>query len=366
MRNRRHEAAALARYRVVETALEEGLSEAARRHGHARSTVQRLVRRYQSEGLWGLCNHPRGPLPAVTEELRALIVELKVVQPSRSCDKIRRLMDEIGSPVSRQTIWRVLSAQGLARVQEREPLRRFEWAQPNDLWQLDLMEDEPTAIGKVHLVAAVDDHSRFCVGARFVRRKGEAEILGALAGWLRQWGLPSAILTDRAVSFFGTAELPSGTTTYQLGLAALGIRPAFAAPYKPRTKGKVEKFFSFLQRDFLAEVREEVKSLGDLNTRLEGWLEWYNYRRPHASLAEGAPGRCYRPSRRAAPVELESLLAVESPRRVARDGTIAFRGKRLAVPPDYLGQHVWLQLLGDQLTITANSKTIAKYSVANL
>src|SRR3990172_11506963 len=67
--------------------------------------------------------------------------------------------------------------------------------------------------------------------------------------------------------------------------------------------------------------------------------------------------------RRAAPVELESLLAVESPRRVARDGAIAFRGKRLAVPPDYLGQHVWLQLLGDQLTITANSKTIAKYSV---
>src|SRR3989304_183738 len=67
-----------------------------------------------------------------------------------------------------------------------------------------------------------------------------------------------------------------------------------AAPYKPRTKGK-------------AEVREEVKSLGDLNTRLEGWLEWYNYSRPHASLAEGAPGRCYRPSPRAAPAELGCL-----------------------------------------------------------
>ena len=45
------------------------------------------------------------------------------------------------------------------------------------------------------------------------------------------------------MSFFGTQELPSGMTTYQLALSALGVSAAFAAPYKPRTKGKIERFF---------------------------------------------------------------------------------------------------------------------------
>ena len=95
------------------------------------------------------------------------------------------------------------------------------------------MEDEKTAIGEVHPVAALDDHSRFCVGGQFVRRKSEAHILGALARWLRRFGLPAAILTDRATCFFGTGQVPSGTTTYHLALSALGIRAAFAAPYPP-------------------------------------------------------------------------------------------------------------------------------------
>lgn len=51
---------------------------------------------------------------------------------------------------------------------------------------------------------------------------------------------------------------------------------------------------------------------------------------------------------------------------MGRDSAIAFRGKRLAVPPQYLGQHVWLQLLGDDLKITVNNQTIAHYSITNL
>ena len=365
MRNRRQEAVALARWRVVDTALKEGISQAAREHGCARSTVQRLLRRYQAGGLWALCNQPRGCREPIAAEVKELIVELKVAQPRRSTRKICERMQELGVPVSRQTVWRVLAVRGLASLQE-PALQRFVRSEPNALWQLDLMEEEPTASGRVHLVAALDDHSRFCVGARFVRRKGEADVLGALASFLQRCGLPEAILTDRAVSFYGTQELPSGMTTYQLALSALGVRAAFAKPYKPRTKGKIERFFSFLQRDFLAEVRDQVTSLAQLNEQLEGWIEWYNWRRPHGSLGEGTPGQHYRSSAQAAPPQLETLLAVETPRRVDRSSTVAFRGKRLAVPPEYLGQRVWLQQLGERLTILAGTRKIAEYSVADL
>jgi Fe2+ or Zn2+ uptake regulation protein len=66
--------------------------------------------------------------------LRELIVDLKVAQPLRSTEKICRLLHEMGERVSRQTVWRVLSERGLARIIEREPLRRFQWEKPNDLW----------------------------------------------------------------------------------------------------------------------------------------------------------------------------------------------------------------------------------------
>ena len=62
----------------------------------------------------------------------------------------------------------------------------------------------------------------------------------------------------------------------------------------------------------------------------------------------------------------EGMSAAKQPRRVGRDRAIALRGKRLAVPPQYLGQCVWLQLLGDNLRISVNNQTIAHYSVANL
>jgi transposase len=190
VRNRRQQAVALARRRIVDDALRDGISQAARAHGCARSTVQRLLRRHQAGGLEALCNQPRGCREPIAAEVKELIVELKLAQPRRSTQKIRQLMEEMGLPLSRQTVWRVLAAKGLASLQEPSPLQRFVRSEPNALWQLDLMEEERLPCGKVHLVAALDDHSRFCVGARFVRRKGEADILGALAGFLQRWGLP--------------------------------------------------------------------------------------------------------------------------------------------------------------------------------
>ena len=92
MRNRRREAVALARWQVVQTAEEQGVSGAARQHGVARSTVQRLVRRHRAGGLEALCTQPRGARPAIAQEVRELIVDLKLALPGRSSEKIRRLM----------------------------------------------------------------------------------------------------------------------------------------------------------------------------------------------------------------------------------------------------------------------------------
>ena len=359
----RQEARVVERFRIIEVAEGESVTEAARRFGCSRTTVYKLIARYREGGLGALMNRPRGPQEPIPEEVVELVVELKTSAPYRATSKVRQLLEErYGIRLSRQSIWRILSARGLARIMDPEPLVRFARPQPNALWQMDLKEDVVFPFGKAHLLGAVDDASRWCAGGVWIRDKKEPTVLGALAQILEQAGLPEAILTDRDTLFFGPATRQRGLTTYQLGLEALGVKAAFAKAYKPRSKGKVEKFIGFLERDFIWEVKDQVHSLPELQARWEQWRRWYNERRPHASLGDLPPAHRYRASRRAAPAELRKLLQVELSRLVRRDATVSLRGQRYAVPPELMGKHVWVGLLGDDIIIEHAGRTVATYT----
>ena len=359
----RQEARVVERFRIIEVAEAESVTEAARRYGCSRTTVYKLLARYRQGGLRALMNRPRGPREPIPEEVVELVVELKASAPHRATSKVQQLLGErYGIRLSRQSIWRILSARGLARIMDPEPLVRFERPQPNQLWQMDLKEDLVFPFGRAHLLCVIDDASRWCVGGRWITDKKEPTVLGALAAILERAGLPEAILTDRDTLFYGPATRQTGLTTYQLGMEALGVKTTFAKAYKPRTKGKIEKFIGFVERDFIWEVKDQVGSLADLQDRWDRWCQWYCHRRPHSSLGDLPPAHRYQASRRAAPAELRKLLQVEISRLVRRDATISLRGQRFAVPPELMGKHVWVGLLGGDITIEHAGRTVATYT----
>ncbi|UCC67255.1 MAG: hypothetical protein JSV79_08945 [Armatimonadota bacterium] len=45
-----------------------------------------------------------------------------------------------------------------------------------------------------------------------------------------------------------------------------------------------------------------------------------------------------------------------------RDATSSRRGQRFPVPPEPMGKHVWVDLLGDDIVIEYVGRTIATYS----
>ena len=360
----RQEALIKERLRIVHIAQEESVTEAARRGECSRTTVYKLLARYQEGGVLALVNRPRGPREALSEEVGELVVALKTSALHRTTGKLQQLLKERhGVEISRQSVWRILSARGLARIQDPVPLVRFERPQPNQLWQLDLKEDVVFPFGKAHLLVAVDDATRYCVGGVWLRDRKEPTLLGAVAQLLARAGLPEAILTDRASVFFGPASRQRGLTSYQLGMETLGVKPLFAKPYKPRTKGKIEKLIGFIERDFIQEVRETMQSFSDLQPAWEQWCgPWYNQARPHASLGNLPPAHRYQPCRRAAPPDLRPILAIDEMRRVSRDATVSVEGQSYPVPPEYMGKHVLLRRLGNEITIHHANRLLARYT----
>lgn len=352
------------RLRMLECVDKEGVTEASRRFGVSRPTLYKLLARYQERGPEGLLNRSHGGHNRVAQEVVDAVVEEKVALLSRSTTKIQQVLKEsYGYEVSRQTVWRVLASRGLARIEEREPLRRFARPEPNQLWQIDMAEDEATAAGAVQIWVVEDDASRYLLGAKAVRTKGQEHMLGLLREVVRRVGLPEAILSDRGSQFRSTHPGAKSPTVYELVCELMGIRPIFAR--KARTKGKVEKLIQYLQRDFLAEVRERVRSLEHLNEELAAWVQHYN-RRPHASLDYKPPASRYRASTKPLPPELDEdwLFAVQAPRKVRRDATVSYRNVGYGVPAKYIGDHVWLHLVDSKVVITHAGKTIAQHPLS--
>ena len=326
------------RFRMVEVAREEGVTAAARQFGVSRPTVYKVLDRFESEGAQGLLNRPRGGQRSTDPEIVEAIVLYKLDNLERSTRKIQDLVErEQGVRISRQTVWRVLSERGLGRLIDPTPIQRFERAQPNDLWQIDLMEDEEVAFGKVHLTAVLDDRSRYLLAGRFSWSKGEEVVLSVLADALDRWGRPEAILSDRAKQFRAHESLQGPQTTYQLILDLLSIKPIYARAYHPRTKGKIEKLFQFVQRDFLSEVRFQVESLEELNAA----------------------------SQRESPLNIRELCCVTERRKVTRESMVRYRGQKYKVPARYIGDHVWLHITEQEMVVKHQQHEIARHPLTH-
>jgi hypothetical protein len=137
----------------------------------------------------------------------------------------------------RKTVWLILRRRGVwvSPTTQKRAMRRFERAQPNELWQIDLIEKEPTSIGDVYGVPIADDHSRYLLGLRFFLTKHTGTVLLTTYLAMAQNGTPKEILCDRGGQFVDPSGV--GTTQFEQVTDALGIGLRIA----PLTQTKAKK-----------------------------------------------------------------------------------------------------------------------------
>ena len=56
------------------------------------------------------------------------------------------------------------------------------------------------------------------------------------------------------------------------------------------------------------------------------------------------------------------MLQVEITRLVCRDATTSVGDRRYAVPPECMGKHVWVELLGEDIIIEHAGHVVATYT----
>jgi transposase InsO family protein len=283
------------------------------------------------------------------------IIELKKELPQRSAPLVHKwLKKEFPAACpSLPYVRKIIRDNGLSNRSNdgKQGYRHFQRKKPNDLWQIDIAGVETVEhLEEVYLIALVDDCSRFAVAAQYFKEQTATNVIKVVRDAVLAYGRPNQILADRGAQFKNI--LGDLATKYSRLLESLGIKPIFASPYHPQTKGKLERWFKTVKEMFLIEARYHVKNnpectFAEFQRMLEEWIKWYNTEKSHRSLPNKCPpakiffeteDRVFRPLH--AKVNWNRWLHELSQRKVNKYNEIHYKSQLFSVPPGYSGSKI--------------------------
>ena len=244
-------------------------------------------KKFEAEGPAGLMDRPKGQpagshLPELTKRT---ILMLKKANPEWGDQRISdMLLRGPALPASPTTVGRVLREAGYQTEEvptrpHPDKVRSFERAKPNQLWQTDLFTFPLKRQNRrVYLVAFMDDHSRFIVGYGLHASQSSALVLEVLRASITGYGVPEEILTDNGAQYITWR----GKSAFSRECEKQGIKQVVAAPQRPQTLGKIERFWGTLWRECVEAA--VFIDLGDARTRIGHFIDHYNFQRPHQGI----------------------------------------------------------------------------------
>src|SRR5436190_2072021 len=238
-------------------------AEAARLLGRSTRQVRRLLRKLQDQGDAAIVHGLRGrPSNRRTDSgmRRAVVAAYKAryadFGPTLAAEKLAAE----GLHVCRETLRRWLIAEGLwQRRRQREPHRSRRPRRDcfGELVQMDAsFHDWLEGRGETLVLIALIDDATGRVLARFYEAGTVVTHMDLLRRWLRKYGRPLAVYTDRHSIFepqdkgraVALAETQFGRALSELGVELIRAR-------SPQAKGRVERLFGTAQDRWVKELR---------------------------------------------------------------------------------------------------------------
>lgn len=327
-------------------AISASFAEACRRYGISRKTGYKWLQRFRNAGTEGLEERSRCPLHSpcrTSEDIEKMILTAREEHPAWGGRKLKRWLEdrnEVMLPVP-STITEILRRNGRLdpeESQKREPLRRFEAAQPNDMWQMDFKGPFQVEQLPCHPLTILDDHSRFSVSLKACEDHKRATVKHHLKEAFEAYGLPLTMLVDNGGPWSPATR--GEWTKLSVWLLRLGVNVVRSRVQHPQTLGKDERF----NRTLLVECisGHNFSTFGQVQSHFDRWREIYNYERPHEALGLNPPVTRYRISPRPYPARLPTIDfdAGDKVRKVSEIGAISFAGRMWKIGKAFCGYHV--------------------------
>ncbi|WCK55911.1 DDE-type integrase/transposase/recombinase [Aneurinibacillus sp. Ricciae_BoGa-3] len=256
-------------------------------------SLERYLQAYESGGFDALkpqIREKRGSLHHLEPTILQRALELRKELPSRSVDQIIRIL-ELEAVIERgvlksRTLSRYFQENGWNKRDKHRAVtkefRMFEHDAPNDCWQADTQHtlhlpdpDNPSRRKKAYLIAILDDHSRRIMHAEFFFEERSPRLERCMQKAVLKYGVPHIFYCDNG-SVYSAKQ-------FKIICAKLGTKLIHAKPYSPESKGKIEKFFQYVDSSFTGEAKllvqeGRLKNLQQLNQYLRSWLESYDNR----------------------------------------------------------------------------------------
>lgn len=276
--------------------------------------------------------------------LTQAVIDTKKTHPHRSIPHIAEAVSEEYGLVSTATVWRILHQADLLAQPEQPPrvFTRFEASAFGERLQMDTTSGHwLPGYRLISLIAVLDDYSRLLVGWQWVDTDSAWNNLKVLRATISHYGLPQTLYTDNASMFktirhnrsiYQRHRQAGYETEIQRAMRELGVVMFSHKPYEPQSKGKVERFFRFVQERFVRE--HTATTLTELNDQFRRWARWYNTRHINRTTKQ-------KPQDRTTPTvfspvpekrRLDSAFCFKTTRQVDKCNIISFEGEWYTIP----------------------------------
>ena len=306
--------------------------------------VRRLKAAYRAQGVEGLVHGNRGRRSArqlspadrtrIVEGLRGTYAGLNDTHLTEKLREIEQL------EVSRETVRQIRLSEQIAPTRRRRApkhrTRRLREAREGAMVLIDSsqhlwFEDRGPLW---HLLGAIDDASGKILTLHFRRHEdlhGYTELLRRLVA---DYGLPGNLYGDRLGVFVRNdphwtldEQLAGQQDLTQFGSMLAELAVGFIAARSPQAKGRIERLWETLQDRLVSELRlRGISSIEAAEAYLPAFIRDYNQR-------VARPARECVSAWRAAPRDVDSILACRYVRVVARDNTVTVPGRWVQLPP---------------------------------
>ena len=320
-------------------------------------TIQTWFYRYKNHGITGVTHQPRkdkGHVRKATPE--ELLEALNAARPhfhNHRTNKLALYRFCIAKGllqadrIAQTTFYRFLREYDLLAPQDKDNKKRlaFSMKYANQLWQADTMFGPYVDTGVSHaarkqarLIAFIDDASRvLCHGEFFFEENVDALVQAIRAAFYKR-GVPEQLLVDNG-SIYCCQEITLICARVGCILRHTAVRDAAA-------KGKIERFFRRCRDQFLVR-KLDLSSLEALNRQFTHWVESDYNATAHDAIGmkpidrfgiDLARVRFLPPSE-----HNDELFYAEATRKVKKDNTFSFLGRRYETPVDLHDKEIQLR-----------------------